>query len=175
MPREFLKHYLPDPHALRNRRELRYLRRWLKDPRLFHFNRRCVARATAIGLFVAFIPIPGTTLLVATLAILLRANLLIAVATIWITNPLTIPPVFYFCYRLGVWLVDRPLSRAGFQPNLEWFWQHLELIWAPFLLGCLIVGTVSAIVGYCAVHLVWRIQVLCALQQRRSRRQPPVE
>ena len=80
MPRKFLKRHLPDPDQLKARKELRWLGRLLEDPYLLHLNRRSVARGLAIGLFVAFVPTFGQMALAAALAMLLRGNLLIAVA-----------------------------------------------------------------------------------------------
>jgi uncharacterized protein len=171
MPRKLLKRYLPDPYALRERRGLRYLGRLLEDPYLLHLNRRSVAGAVAIGAFVAFIPIPAQSLVAGVLAVVLRVNLVIAIVMVWITNPLTMPPIFYFCYRLGAWLLGRPLPGPAFEPRLAWFWERLEVIWAPFLLGSVLTGTVLAITGYFAVHLLWRMHIIRTLQQRRVRRE----
>lgn len=173
MPRKLLKRYLPDHHALGERRGFRYLGKLLHDPNLLHINRRSVAGAVAVGFFVAFLPIPAQTLVAAILAIVLRVNLVIAVALVWITNPVTMPAVFYFCFRLGGWLLGKPLPGPAFQPRLEWFWERLEIIWAPFLLGSLVTGTILAVTAYFAVHFLWRMRVIRALQQRRLRRRPP--
>src|SRR4051812_48639281 len=105
MPRKLLKRYLPDPAKLKARKELRALGRLLEDPYLLHLNRRSVAAGLAAGLFVAFIPTLGQMLLAAALAILVRGNLVIAVIAVWITNPLTAPPILYVSYRLGAWML----------------------------------------------------------------------
>ncbi|MBA2409328.1 MAG: DUF2062 domain-containing protein [Gammaproteobacteria bacterium] len=176
MPRKFLKHYLPDADTLHTRRELRFLGKLLEDPYLFHLNRRSVSGGTAVGLFVAFMPIPGQMLIAGGLAILLRINLLIAVALVWVSNPLTTPAIFYFCHRLGNWLLRRPLTALEFHPSLAWFWERLEIIWAPFLLGCLVVGLGSALLGSLAVRIIWRLHVFRAIRLRRQRfaRRPTV-
>jgi len=170
MPRKLLKRFLPDPQTIRNRKELRFLGRLLDDPYLLHLNRRSVAGAAASGLFVAFLPTPGQMLIAAALAIMVRANLPLAVMTVWITNPITMPPIFYSCYRLGLWLLGRPVPGAGFQPSLEWFWEQLNSIWQPFLLGCFVVGTIAAVTAFLAVHLLWRLHVVRAHKRRRARR-----
>jgi len=169
MPRKFLKQYLPDAHTFRTRRELRALGKLLEDPYLFHLNRRSVSGGTAAGLFVAFLPVPGQMLIAAGLAILLRVNLLIAVVLVWVTNPVTMPAIFYFCHRLGNWLLGRPLTALEFRPSPSWFWERLEIIWAPFLLGCIVTGLVSALLGYLVVRMVWRLHIFRALRRRRRR------
>lgn len=170
MPRKILQRFLPDPAALRSRRELRFLGGLLDDPFLLHLNRRSVAGACALGLFVAFIPVPGQMPIAALLAILLRVNLVLSVAMVWTTNPITMPPIFYFCYRVGSWLLGNA-EREPFQLTLEWFWLELGIIWQPFLLGCFVVGTIAAALAYTTVQLLWRLHVIRAVRHRRSRRE----
>lgn len=169
MPRKLIRRLLPDASTLRARRELRFLGRLLDDPYLLHLNRRSVAGACALGLFVAFIPAPGQMAIAALLAILLRVNLIISVAMVWTTNPITMPPIYYFCYRVGTMLLGTK-ERAPFQLTLEWFWHELGSIWQPLLLGCLVVGTIVAALAFLTVHLLWRLFVIRAYQQRRQRR-----
>jgi uncharacterized protein (DUF2062 family) len=171
MPRKLLKRLLPDPRAFHARRELRYFGRLLEDPFLFHLNRRSVAGACALGLFVAFIPIPAQMLLSAALAILLRVNLVLSVMMVWITNPITMPAIFYFCYLVGAQLTGASASAVPFEPSIEWFWQELGWIWQPFLLGCFLVGSVASASAYGLVQLVWRLHVVRSLRKRKARRE----
>lgn len=80
----------------------------LHDPNLWHLNRHSVARAMAVGLFAAFIPIPLQMLLAAFLAISVRGNMPIAVSLVWLTNPITMPVVFFCTYMTGTWLMNIP-------------------------------------------------------------------
>lgn len=170
MPRRFLKRYLPNHQSVAARRELRWLGRMLEDPFLLHLNRRSVAGGAAVGLFVAFMPIPVQMILAAVLAIVLRVNLVISIALVWISNPLTMPAMFYFTYMVGTWLIGTPVFRAGFEPSLQWFWYELSVIWQPLLLGSVVVGTLMALAGYGAVHWLWRLHILIHLRRRRRRR-----
>lgn len=171
MPRRFIKRYLPDFHAIRARREIRWLGRLLEDPYLLHLNRRSVAGGVACGLFVAFIPLPGQMPLAALIAVVLRANLLLAVALVWITNPITMPAIFYFTYVTGTWIIGAPVTaHIGFEPSLHWFWEQFERIWKPLIVGSLSVGFVLALAGYGAVHLLWRLHIVRQLRHRRNRR-----
>ena len=65
-----------------------------------------VARAMAVGLFAAFIPIPLQMLLAAVLAITVRGNMPIAISLVWLTNPITMPVVFICTYMTGAWLMN---------------------------------------------------------------------
>ena len=50
---------------------------------------------------MAFLPVPFQMVLAALGALWRRVNLPLAVALICITNPLTMAPAFYLCYKVG--------------------------------------------------------------------------
>jgi len=170
MPRRLIKRYLPDPHKIRDHRHLRCLGPLLHDPNILHLNRRSVSGAFAVGLFFAFWPVPFQMLLAAVGAILTRVNLPISVALVWVTNPLTIPPMFYFAYLVGTWILGAPAVGGGFEFTPEGIGQELAEIWKPLLLGSLVCGVVSATVGYFAIQLIWRRMVQRSWERRRRRR-----
>ena len=72
---EKIKKHLPQRHHVQNHKHLRFLGEHLHSPNLWHFNRRSVARATAIGLFCAFLPMPFEMIPAAIGAVLFRGNL----------------------------------------------------------------------------------------------------
>jgi len=131
----------------------------LHDPYLWHIDRNTVSKAVALGLFVAFIPMPFQMLLAAALAIMLRVNLPVAVAMVWISNPLTMPPLFYAAYKLGSFIMGTGAQSFHMELSLDWLLHGLGAIWQPFLLGCLVMGIVCAIVGYCVTHILWRLDI----------------
>jgi hypothetical protein len=96
MPRRLLRRYLPDHRRIREHRHLQFFGDRLHDPNLWHLNRRSVAGAMGVGVFVALLPTLGQMAVAAAAAIWLRVNLPLAVAMVWITNPLTMPPIFFF-------------------------------------------------------------------------------
>lgn len=171
MPRKFLRRLLPRPERVRRHRQLRWLGRLLDDPFLLHLNRRSVAGGVAVGLFMAFLPVPIQMILAALAAIILRVNIIISVTLVWITNPLTIPPMFYFTYVVGTWILGAPVEPVVFEPTLSWFWQKLGEIWQPLLLGSVLVGVVAAFAGYGAAHMLWRMHVVRHWHRRRAARQ----
>jgi len=170
MAKKLIRRYLPDPHKIRAHKHLRLFGTLLHDPNLWHLNRRSVAGAFAIGLFMAFVPMPFQMIPAAALAISFRVNLPIAVALVWITNPVTMAPIFYSCYRLGAWVIDTPVQEVEFQISWEWITTELVRVWKPFLLGSLLVSTVCAIAGYFGMHALWRWHVIREWERRRLRR-----
>jgi uncharacterized protein (DUF2062 family) len=64
-----------------------------------------IARGMAVGLFICYLPLIGIQMLLAwAAASLLRANKIVAVLCVWISNPFTIIPIYYPSYILGRWL-----------------------------------------------------------------------
>ncbi|MCX7088045.1 MAG: DUF2062 domain-containing protein [Methylococcales bacterium] len=168
MPKEFLKKYMPDAEKLKAHKSLQFLGARLHEPNLWHLNRRSVALAFAVGLFCAWIPTPGQMAIAAVVALYFRANLPISVGLVWLTNPISMPPLFYFSYRVGLWIMDRPSPADDFQFSLEGVFNGLGDIWEPFLLGCLIVGIICSAAGYFGIHYVWRKNVAHKWRRRQQ-------
>ena len=156
MPRRLFKRYMPDPESIRSQKSLRFLGKLTHDPNLWHLNRHSVSRAMAAGLFAAFIPMPMQMLLAAGLAVWIRSNLPISVGLVWLTNPITMPPVFYCTYKLGAWLMQVPPRTLPDHLTWEWISQELSSLWQPFLLGSVVCGIIAAILGYALTMLYWR-------------------
>ncbi|MET1080128.1 MAG: DUF2062 domain-containing protein [Pseudomonas sp.] len=172
MPRRLFKRYMPNPDSIRHNKSLRFLGQLIHDPNLWHLNRHSVARAMAMGLFAAFIPLPLQMLLAASLAILVRANLPISVGLVWLTNPITMPPVFYCTYQLGAWLLQVPARSLPSDLTVDWVTQELSTLWQPFLLGSVVCAVLFALLGYFVTMLYWRWWVRHTWRKRQqSRRQ----
>jgi len=157
MPRKFLKKIMPDPHEIRNHKTLRmFFGELLHDPNLWHINRRSVVNAFMVGLFFAWWPVPFQMVLAAGGAILIRGNLPLSVGLVWITNPLTMPPMFYSAYVFGTWVTGAPEKEFSMELSFEWLINELSRIWLPFLTGCLTLAIISGIAGYFIINYLWR-------------------
>ena len=147
--RRLLRKVLPRARNIHGRGSLRRVfGRLLLSPDLWHLNRGSVAWAVSIGLFLAWAPVPFQMVLAAGVAIMVRCNLPMAVALVWISNPVTVAPLFYAAYKL----------------------EELGKVWEPFLLGCLVMGIASAVLGQIVLRLIWRAHVLVSWRGRRLRR-----
>lgn len=80
----------------------------LLDPHLWHFDRQGVALGLAVGGFFSQIPMPLQSVPAVLIAILLRANIPVALAGCWITNPITVAPFIYLQLVIGSFLLGRP-------------------------------------------------------------------
>jgi uncharacterized protein (DUF2062 family) len=170
MPRKLLRRILPDYREIRQYKAFRVFGNLLHEPDLWHLNRRSVSGAFSLGLFWTFIPIPTQMLFSAACALVLRVNIPVALATVWITNPITIAPIFYFCYRVGAWVLGQEPTHFAFELSFEWLIKEIGLIWQPLLVGSLIVSVVSAALGYVAVRVLWWAYVVRRMHLRRERR-----
>lgn len=169
MPRKFFKRYMPDPHEIKNHKSLGIFGELLHSPNLWHLNRKSIAGAFGVGLFFAWWPVPFQMVLAAAGAILLRTNLPISVALVWITNPLTMPVMFYFAYNLGTWILGVPEMAFTFELTIDWMIHGLTAIWKPFLMGCMVLAAVSSAIGYAGVQIIWRIYISKKHAQRKLR------
>ena len=152
---------------LRNHKQLRIFGKLLHDPNLWHLNRRSASGAFAVGLFVMYLPPLGQMVLAAAAAIVLRVNLPISVALVWLTNPLTIPPMYYFAYWLGSRILGQPVEIFDVEFWLEWR-NWLDVI-MPLTVGGLVCGTLCALGGYLAVQGIWRWNLARQIRLRKER------
>ena len=169
MPKQFLRKHLPDRHKIIQSKSLSIFGKWLHEPNLWHLNRKSVSMAFLIGLFVMWIPLPSQMIIATGAAIVLRGNLPISVALVWITNPLTMPPMFYAAYLLGNNLLGTPPSTNKFEASFDWIAHQMSTIWQPFLLGCLVLGILSAIVGFAGIRLLWRLHIVKYIKNKKKR------
>lgn len=165
MAKKLIKRFLPAPHTLQNNRYLKILGKWATDPNLWFLNRHSVASAVSIGLFVGYIPLPGHMIVAAIIAILLRANMAVAIAMCWVVNPLTMIPMFGFAYAIGASLLGYSFQDLDFHS-----WQVILDVWQPLTLGCFLCGTVLAVTGNLLVRFYWRYAVAKSWEERQARR-----
>ncbi|WP_100640971.1 DUF2062 domain-containing protein [Alteromonas facilis] len=170
MPKKFIRRLLPDHKSVLENRFIALFGQLLHDPNLWHLNRRSAAGAFAIGLFFAFWPVPFQMWLAAAAAIPFRVNLPLSIATVWITNPFTMPPIFYAAYKIGSTVLGAEMSTFAFELSWEWVVNSLSSIGPAFLLGCAICSVIGGIVGYYGLNALWRWSVVKSWQARQQRR-----
>lgn len=111
-------------------------------------------------MFWTFTPFIGAQMvLVVGSAWLLRANKVVGVPLVWISNPATFVPIFYPCYLIGRTLLGWPGVDAqwwegltdppeGFWAGVQFYWGNVMEIFTPLMLGCLVVALPLAIFSY---------------------------
>lgn len=128
---------------------------------LWHPCRDTVASGLAIGLFVSQLPMPGQMILAGVGAVRFRANVPIALAACWVTNPLTQIPIILFQEGLGDFL--RQTLHIPIHPILEKIQIPLKFIpgmenevlnGGSFILGFLSMAILLMLAAYPIVYLL---------------------
>jgi uncharacterized protein len=176
--RKFFDKFLPHRDTIKNHRWLKPFGNRLQHPNLWHLHRRSVAGGVAIGLFCGLVPGPLQMISAALCAVLLRANLPVAVFTTLYTNPFTILPLYLVAYELGAWVTGTHISIAAAKltfPEMQWhnwvheLWDWLKMLGEPFFIGLPLLAVCLAVAGYVAVRVAWRVTVLFKWRARRKR------
>ena len=135
------------------------------EPSLWRFTRRSVPRGVALGLLVGiFLLIPGIQIAgAALLALPFRANIPLAAAMTFLSNPATTPLILWASVYIGNWMLGRSANANGFMALVDghatigqWCaWLFSEA--APaMLLGLALISIGCAVVGYFLADWIWR-------------------
>lgn len=130
--------------------------KWLRRDLIFPTECAAVCRGMAIGMFWACAPMPMQMAPALLFCWLLRANIVLAFACVWLSNPFTYLPVFYLEYRIGSWLFGDGAALVGFDYFGE-LWSGADgALWGdvfadiliPLLQGAAVLAVVMAAAGY---------------------------
>jgi uncharacterized protein (DUF2062 family) len=171
MLRNFIHKLLPKPKEVRDQVKQLWLRHLIHDQNLWHINRRSISGGVAIGLFVAFIPLPLQMLIATILAIICRVNVPIAIVATWITNPFTFIPINYAIYMVGNWVIGSNHQSISKINECHFVWGKyteilhqtsvcIQTLGKAFLVGLPIVAAGAAVLGFILVRIVWRIAIM---------------
>ena len=143
--------YLRHPQ-IRRRPWLVALTKPIFDKDLWNPCRQTVAGALSIGLFCAMLPIPFQTLLAALASVRARANIPIAMAACWVSNPLTQVAIWLAQEKLGDWIRDK--TNLGVPPfmDVEKTVFETTLNLGNFTVGFLAMGVILSILAYPIVY-----------------------
>lgn len=188
-----LKKFLPTRDSLHGNRWLRWLGPALHHPRLWHMSRKGIALGVAVGMFFGLLIPVAQIPFSAALAVVLRANLPVAVASTLVTNPVTFGPVYYGAYQLGKWILLEPtpseeevaqlLAQQTAPPAVDdedlGLWEQVQLAWQqlgnvgkPLLLGLLILASLTGLSAYFLISGLWALKIRWSRRRRVRQRQP---
>lgn len=165
----------PSRHELAESRFLRPFRHYILASEYWRFTRRSVPRAIWAGMFVGiFLMIPGLQMIGAIMmAVPLRANMPVAAAVTWISNPVTTPFMLIGALEVG--------SKLGFPTDykafLDLFTEDASLekwaAWAlsaaapSMIIGLFVIALLSACVAWALSLVGWRLWVARKWRQRQ--------
>jgi len=133
------------------------IKRYNISPEYLSTNRRMVSKAVFFGLFIAFIPMPMQMLAVLTLIPFVKFNVPIALAMCWLSNPFTMPAMYYLEYLTGAFLLG--LETISVEMSINWFSTNIDSIFIPLYLGSLFYSIFGSSLGYLAVNYFWKASV----------------
>ncbi len=120
----------------------------------FGTNRRSMTRGIAIGWFWGSIPMPMQMAGVMAATPFAKFNVPIAIAVVWLSNPITYPALFYGEYLIGNVLLGHE-SIDGVQLTLHWFHAHWGQIATSLYVGAFFVATVVNAAVYVLINRLW--------------------
>lgn len=172
--RRFVARHSPTRAQLVESRWLRPVRRYIAGTEFWRFTRRSVPRAVAIGVFIGtFLMVPGVQMIAAAaLSIPLRANIAVAAAVTWISNPITTPLFLVAGLEVGSFLgfesdmavfMDLVNSRASLG---EWMGWMLSDAAPAMAVGLGLLGLAGALVAYLGALVGWRLWIARRWRQR---------
>ena len=145
-------------------------RHLLHDHRLWGIRRKTVVPAFSLGLAVAMVPLPGHMLQAALLALILRVNIPVAALATFLTNPLTMGPLFYAAYLLGSALLGIEPGPFSIELSFDWVLNVFTAVWLPLTVGCILLGSAFAVIGYIGLDAVWRYSLHDYKTRKRNKR-----
>lgn len=180
MIRKYLKKILPKPKDVNEQVKYPWLNRFIHDPHLWHINRRSISGGLAIGLFIAFVPLPFQMLIATIFAIIFRVNVPVAIIATWITNPFTFIPINYAIYKVGNLLIgdkNKAIHQMGvchfywdrYAVMVKQFYVCLQSLGKSFLIGLPIVAVSVALIGFALTRLAWRIAILFYKYRKKNK------
>ncbi len=132
-------------------------RKYNIDKKYITFDKEMISRAVFIGLFIAFVPMPMQMMAVFLFAPFVRFNVPVAFLICWITNPLTMPMIYYAEYSVGSYILGLEVSTESF--SLENIYSVLK----PLYYGAFVFSITSSSIGYFLVQYFWKTK-----EQQRS-------
>jgi len=153
--KSILKKYSPKRENI----NLGWFNKHLTDPELWKWNKKTIAKAFAIGLFCTFLPIPGHTILVAILSMMLSANILLSILVVWVNNPITMLPIYYFTYKIGASIIGIEID-SEFEFSFGYLMDNLGSATLAMWIGGLITSIVAAILGYFSIISIYKYKAL---------------
>ncbi len=181
MPKQILRRILPTPEKVARIPGIKYFGNHIMAPKLWYVNRRSIAGAVFWGLFCGMLPIPMHTLLAAFAAVVFGVNLPICLLLVWVSNPVTLPPILGIGYWIGAHLLHEPMISVHeilrlFKHFLNWmigtgknpFQNGMHLFVWPLIIGLIIEALLVSSVAAILTRVIWRFYVILKWRRRKK-------
>ncbi|VAX41601.1 hypothetical protein MNBD_PLANCTO02-668 [hydrothermal vent metagenome] len=142
---------------------------WWKSPRalfrqilMLDDTAHSIALGTTIGMFIGMTPTVGAQMILVVIFAFLtkrlfRFNQVAALLTVYVSNPITTLPIYWFNYKVGTWFLGGKASHGEFAKALEYkgfeqWWETIVTLYVkfgyPLLIGSLIVAVICSAITY---------------------------
>jgi len=132
-------------------------------------NRKSVSRGVLIGLFWGFIPMPMQMLGVMATTPFLRFNVPVAISMVWLSNPFTMPPMYYMEYLTGNFILGRE-GLSDIELTMDWFTQNMGDIFIPLYVGTAFYSIVVSSFVYFLINRLWIASVRKEKSEKEEKR-----
>lgn len=164
--------------------------KWWSNPRtlLRHIlglddTHHSIAMGTTVGMFIGMTPTVGIQMIIVVIVAFLtkpffRFNRVAALITVYISNPITMVPIYYMNYKVGTLFYPGEQTAEDFERILQYdsfagWWETIVNLFVdiglPLIVGSLIVATVCAVATYPTMR--WLLKRF----HRRRRHEPAAE
>ena len=140
-----------------------------KIPREYlSINRKSISRGVFIGIFWGFVPMPMQMLAVLSITPFIKFNVPIAISMVWLSNPLTMPFMYYIEYQTGSFLLGNE-SLDNIELTLDWFSNHWDKIITPLYVGTIPYSLGLSSIIYFIINKLWIDSVKKETYERKKR------
>lgn len=84
----------------------------------------------------------------------IRFNVPIAISMVWLSNPFTMPPMYYMEYLTGNLILGRE-GIGNVELTMEWFSEHFSDILIPLYVGTAFYSIVVSSLIYFLINWLW--------------------
>jgi len=121
-------------------------------------NRKSITRGIFIGLFWGFIPMPMQMLAVLAMTPFIKFNVPIAISMVWLSNPLTMPLMYYMEYQTGNFILGRE-GLDNIELTLSWFSDNWDDILVPLYVGTIPYSVFVSALVYFIIDRLWILSI----------------
>lgn len=159
---EYFQRLGPKRTKFKNSRVHRLLGNTIFRRELWQFKPHLMAGGVAVGVFIAFTPTCGVQMIIAAaLCVLLGVNLPLSAVSTWITNYISSPIIYYWCFRLGAYILNLDITwTKSTHDILSMPTRRLMEVIPALWVGGIIIGGIGALVSY------WMVYGLAVLERK---------
>lgn len=131
-------------------------------------NRKAISKGVAVGIFWGFIPMPMQMLAVLAITPFIRFNVPIAISMVWLSNPITMPFMYYMEYQTGNFLMGNE-GLDNIELTLDCFSMNWDKIITPLYVGTIPYSLGVSTIIYFLINKLWIDSVKKEKSHRKKR------